>query len=1241
MTERLLADLDTKIQRYVQAGDASGILNAATAAKAGQLWDAVRAGDGDLNTAPIDALAVLARLYWFRHIAVSAGGDPGGLRMAVTLLSAVGRRSIELVPEELRAIFTADPDKPASDQIERLTDVAHRAYAAYTLARRRELLDVAVACLQEASVAAAPSFPDRGSLLTQLASGLRIRFEETGERADIDGAVRVAEQAVAATPDGHPERVERLSHLRAFLRDRFEHTGDLADIDTAVSVTQQAVSAAGASDANLAMYLSDLDTLWSIRFERTGDAADLDAAIDSERQAAEATVVGDSRLGDRLSNLALSLLERFDLNRDLSDLDAAVGAIKRAVAAHQEDHPHYGGYLATLVKSLLRRFEETGDGGDLNALIDASQRALLASLSHSSRAAILANLSFSLRKRFDLTRDAADLDASIDAARQALALALPDDRGKALLSQVAWSLRFRFERKGDAADLDAAIDNVRQAIAATSPAGSDFATAMYSLGSFLLTRFDVTGAESDLDAAIDAGQRALAASPADPHRPVFQSQLAMAIRARFKRSGNAADLDAAIDLGRESVAASPGDHRSHASHLSQMGNSLLARFEREGGVSDLDGAIDATRQALASTSADDPDRAIFLGNLCASLAMRFELSRSFPDLEAAIAAGLEALSLAPSDHPNRAKFLINIAICLMNRFNETGDTDDLDAGIRYRREASQIAGGMPGVRLAAARRWATAAAESGHVQEAAEAYATAVDLLHTVAWHGLDRATRREQLAQWGGLVNDAAAYLVSDGRRKAAVELLEQGRSILWTQALNLRSDLTQLAERAPDLAAQLERIRSALDLPVPEPASSITGWAGAAATMHAVGTVETHRQLARQWDEALSQARALDGFSHLLTTAPYSELAASAVGGPVVIVNASNHGCHALVVEASREQPLAISLPDLTLGGAQHHASMMVWALADSLSLEENIGARKRRRQAILDVLDWLWEVLAEPVLSTLGHTEPHVSGRPWPRVWWCPTGPLGVLPIHAAGHHPRLRSASAGTADCVLDRVISSYTPTLTALARARQPITPAAQIRHLTVGMPATPGLLPLPAVQTELEVLARHFPPSELNHQLEGSRAIRATVLSATAGHSWVHMACHAGQEIADPDGSGFFLWDRRLTISDLAAQPTQLRELAFLSACQTAAGSLRHTDEAIHLAAAMQFVGYRHVIATMWSIADSPAGQVADMFYAALKRDGEPQSRRAAESLHHAIRNLRKKGATNPLLWAPYAHFGP
>lgn len=48
-------------------------------------------------------------------------------------------------------------------------------------------------------------------------------------------------------------------------------------------------------------------------------------------------------------------------------------------------------------------------------------------------------------------------------------------------------------------------------------------------------------------------------------------------------------------------------------------------------------------------------------------------------------------------------------------------------------------------------------------------------------------------------------------------------------------------------------------------------------------------------------------------------------------------------------------------------------------------------------------------------------------------------------------------------------------------------------------------------------------------------------------------------------------------------------ELAFLSACQTAVGDEKIPEESIRLAAGMLAVGYKGVIATMWSIRDDDA----------------------------------------------------
>ena len=99
--------------------------------------------------------------------------------------------------------------------------------------------------------------------------------------------------------------------------------------------------------------------------------------------------------------------------------------------------------------------------------------------------------------------------------------------------------------------------------------------------------------------------------------------------------------------------------------------------------------------------------------------------------------------------------------------------------------------------------------------------------------------------------------------------------------------------------------------------------------------------------------------------------------------------------------------------------------------------------------------------------------------------PNRPLTLLPVHAAG--PTRGDATPWRRYSVPDRVISSYTPTL-----GRPDPGPAARprpfrSRHLTIGMPTTPGLPPLPAVRAELEIVARHFPARQATSSSPGRR----------------------------------------------------------------------------------------------------------------------------------------------------------
>lgn len=55
------------------------------------------------------------------------------------------------------------------------------------------------------------------------------------------------------------------------------------------------------------------------------------------------------------------------------------------------------------------------------------------------------------------------------------------------------------------------------------------------------------------------------------------------------------------------------------------------------------------------------------------------------------------------------------------------------------------------------------------------------------------------------------------------------------------------------------------------------------------------------------------------------------------------------------------------------------------------------------------------------------------------------------------------------------------------------------------------------------------------------------------------------------------------------------------------------SDEAITLAAALPYTGYRHVTATQWSVYDTTAADVAADLYATLFASGSFQPARSAE----------------------------
>ena len=157
----------------------------------------------------------------------------------------------------------------------------------------------------------------------------------------------------------------------------------------------------------------------------------------------------------------------------------------------------------------------------------------------------------------------------------------------------------------------------------------------------------------------------------------------------------------------------------------------------------------------------------------------------------------------------------------------------------------------------------------------------------------------------------------------------------------------------------------------------------------------------------------------------------------------------------------------------------------------------------------------------------------------------------------------------------------------------------------------------------------------------GPDAMHERILSSLDTHTWLHLACHGIQDTGDPFQSRFLLHDGdSLQLVNIVGKDLPHAELAFLSACHSARGDSAAYDEAIHLAAGMQFAGYKSVVGTMWSMGDADGPVVAREFYKhVVSSKGRMIYEESAEALAKAMRKLRR--AKVPLeRWICFVHYG-
>ncbi|KAI9436258.1 CHAT domain-containing protein [Lactarius indigo] len=470
-------------------------------------------------------------------------------------------------------------------------------------------------------------------------------------------------------------------------------------------------------------------------------------------------------------------------------------------------------------------------------------------------------------------------------------------------------------------------------------------------------------------------------------------------------------------------------------------------------------------------------------------------------------------------------------------------------------------------------------------------------------------------------LPSEYASYQIETGQFEQAIETLERGRALLWSEMRGLRTTTDQLRAADPTLADKLVDINHRLESVTMSVAESESE------EMDSIGRlVAVQRRLLEQRDTLIFYIRSFPGFGDFLKPPLFDALNSAAAHGPVIIVNQSKWRSDIVILHKD-SPPSVISTPFNFHDRANRLKTQLLRSRKES-------GLDSRDYDLTLaSILSDLYKLVGEPVINRLRQLEVPENSR----VWWCPTSAFCSLPLHAMGPIP----SNDGKERYFLDLYVTSYTPTLSALVESQKL------------------GLLPETFDKPSLLLVAR---PDTLPGAWEEIGAIQAakvpetTLISATAtprnvmerlrDHQFAHFVCHGILETGKPFDALFELHGDNLTLLDIVRSQLPAAEFAFLSACHTAELTEDSiADEGLHLTAAMQYCGFRSVVGTMWAMADTDGADLSKHFYKSIFSDrasqkGVPYYERSAKALQFAVKKLRRKRGITLERWVNFVHYG-
>ena len=867
----------------------------------------------------------------------------------------------------------------------------------------------------------------------------------------------------------------------------------------------------------------------------------------------------------------------------------------------------------------------------------------------------IVNLVSAYRKANELDPDSALLDEALTQGSKALELfSDPDLYRAAALSAVGNAQRDRYSETGSLSDLDEALKHAEEALTLTPKQHPERAARLTNLAVLLSDDFKERANRSQLDHAIELYRQALSLpEPVASLVSERRNDLALALRDRHRDTENSQDLDESIKHAQQAAAASTIDELTYAGYVNNLASALFERYERDHNPADLTKAINCFNEALVASNNRLTEAYRYETNIGIALAARAQDTGSMDDIDQALLHMERSIELLPTSHPDRAYQISNLAYTYRQRslmFQEGGHhnlaLEDAKSAVTTAQEAVAAAGSsdarllpalsnlaqslrwlehlVPGVsqsqktleaqrqaallegitpaeKFGQSARWARDAEAIGDYEEAFKAFKRAVSLTTQVAWIGLTLRERRKLLTDMQEVLEHAVAHAANQ-QRLEAFAWADHVRSVLWRQGLQARS----LAEKRGD-----------------EQWASLSGF---------ISNVETDRRRSNMRPDEQLRLRAHEGEAELGQTVPdpyaYQGLGAD---GPIVLLAPGEEKSLALILKGDAE-PLLIHLPKASKGQLREQVEKLQAKITDN---ECTYGSES---DAIFDCLGWLWENVTAPILERITTAEER------PHVWWSPLGEFALLPVHAAGIHPRRkpqinqRKNDPSKWPNMHERVISSYLPTILLVdSHPEAENGPLDTVLHVSVDPSEQ-----LISLEDERQVIDNALPQAHINHLFDDNATISA-FRAALPECTLLHVSAHGWLDRNDSFEAGIDLFDGRFTLRDLAASRADKGQLAVLLTCDSASGDFTTPNEALHVAGAAQQAGFKEVVAATLPVRDDSVVPFVTTLYADIT--AEPVDKTfapaVAQAMTDAVDKLRmdSRYAVDPLSWVPYAHF--